>query len=191
MLAFWDHGYDRTSVAALAELMRIRPPSFYAAFGSKEALFLEALELYRETIGTKTMATLESASGRSAIAAFLKQSVVNATTRASSGCLITLGGQVSADGSPAASAAAALQSATWSAVHRQLHSSRSEGALPATADLSTMTDFLITVLHGISLQARRGTKADALQRAAALAVDALPWTETPPGKVMGRPTSTG
>jgi len=28
----------------------IKAPSFYAAFGSKEALFLEALELYRSTI---------------------------------------------------------------------------------------------------------------------------------------------
>lgn len=28
MLAFWDDGYERTSVASLVELIRIRSPSF-------------------------------------------------------------------------------------------------------------------------------------------------------------------
>jgi len=176
MLAFWDHGYERTSVASLIDLMQVRPPSFYAAFGSKEALFLEALELYRGMIGAKTMAALNSTSGQEAIAAFFRQSVVNATTRPSAGCLITLGGHVPVDGSPAATAVASLHAATWTAVHRQLESSRCEGRLPAGADLSALTDFLMTVLKGISLQARHGVAADTLQQAAAIAVNALPWT---------------
>ncbi len=46
MQAFWARGYDGTSMAQLVEAMGINSPSIYAAFGSKEGLFFEAVELY-------------------------------------------------------------------------------------------------------------------------------------------------
>lgn len=46
---FWARGFAATSVRALCEAMGIRPGSFYAAFGSKEACFRRALERYVET----------------------------------------------------------------------------------------------------------------------------------------------
>lgn len=46
MDVFWVRGYEGASLAALTEAMEIRPPSLYAAFGSKEGLFREALAHY-------------------------------------------------------------------------------------------------------------------------------------------------
>ena len=46
---FWRHGWAGTSVRTLCEAMDIRPGSFYAAFGSKEACFRRALSRYLET----------------------------------------------------------------------------------------------------------------------------------------------
>lgn len=48
MHLFWEHGYESTSLAQLkAAIGRgITAPSFYAAFGSKEALFREAVDRY-------------------------------------------------------------------------------------------------------------------------------------------------
>ena len=43
---FWKLGYEPASVAVLCEAMGIKPPSFYAAFKSKEELFLEAVNFY-------------------------------------------------------------------------------------------------------------------------------------------------
>ena len=40
---FWKLGYEPASVAVLCKAMGVKPPSFYAAFKSKEALFLEAV----------------------------------------------------------------------------------------------------------------------------------------------------
>ncbi|MGV8677884.1 TetR/AcrR family transcriptional regulator, partial [Pseudomonas aeruginosa] len=43
---FWVRGYVGASLAALTEAMEIRPPSLYAASGSKAELFREALAHY-------------------------------------------------------------------------------------------------------------------------------------------------
>src|SRR3984957_21258566 len=51
MLAFWRKGFAAASMNDLCDAMGIRSPSLYAAFGSKEALYLEAIERYVETIG--------------------------------------------------------------------------------------------------------------------------------------------
>lgn len=43
---FHRHGYDAVSMAMLTEALGINPPSFYAAFGSKAALFEQVLSRY-------------------------------------------------------------------------------------------------------------------------------------------------
>ncbi|HWJ68687.1 MAG TPA: TetR/AcrR family transcriptional regulator [Sphingobium sp.] len=49
---FWSKGYEGTSLSDLTEAMGITRPSLYAAFGNKEALFRQALDLYqREKLG--------------------------------------------------------------------------------------------------------------------------------------------
>ena len=51
MHLFWENGYDSTSLAQLKASIGngITAPSFYAAFGSKEALFKEAVSCYLKT----------------------------------------------------------------------------------------------------------------------------------------------
>ncbi|PLZ01944.1 TetR family transcriptional regulator [Burkholderia sp. WAC0059] len=53
MHLFWEYGYDATSLNQLKANIGggITAPSFYAAFGSKEALFREAAERYLATHG--------------------------------------------------------------------------------------------------------------------------------------------
>jgi len=46
MQTFWENGYEGTSMTQLVDAMGIGSPSIYAAFGSKEELFREAVELY-------------------------------------------------------------------------------------------------------------------------------------------------
>ncbi|MET0082494.1 MAG: TetR/AcrR family transcriptional regulator [Sedimenticola sp.] len=48
MQAFWDQGYCATSMASLVEATSLKPGSLYAAFDSKEGLFLAALDHYGE-----------------------------------------------------------------------------------------------------------------------------------------------
>src|SRR6202000_85711 len=43
MFLFWRKGFTATSMNDLCEAMGVRSPSLYAAFGSKEALYLTAV----------------------------------------------------------------------------------------------------------------------------------------------------
>src|SRR6201996_9782455 len=51
MLQFWRKGFAATSMNDLCDAMDVRSPSLYAAFGSKEALYLEAVERYVDIQG--------------------------------------------------------------------------------------------------------------------------------------------
>ena len=46
MRLFWRHGYEGVSISDLTNAIGIAPPSLYAAFGRKAALYREALDRY-------------------------------------------------------------------------------------------------------------------------------------------------
>ncbi len=47
MLVFWRRGYRGTSLDDITVALQINRPSVYAAFGDKEALFLQVVDYYR------------------------------------------------------------------------------------------------------------------------------------------------
>lgn len=49
MELFWTRGYEGTSVADLTAELGVHPGSLYRTFGDKHALFLRALDRYRQT----------------------------------------------------------------------------------------------------------------------------------------------
>ena len=52
MEMFWERGYEGTTLEDFQAAMGgISPTSFYHAFGSKEALFRQAVEKYQDTVG--------------------------------------------------------------------------------------------------------------------------------------------
>src|ERR1700679_3069176 len=68
MLVFWRKGFATTSMNDLCDAMGVRSPSLYAAFGSKEALYLEAIGHYVRTIGPPIWGELtEGATARASV----------------------------------------------------------------------------------------------------------------------------
>lgn len=51
MFLFWRKGFEAASMHDLCDAMGVRSPSLYAAFESKEALYLAAFEHYVATEG--------------------------------------------------------------------------------------------------------------------------------------------
>ncbi|WP_353471861.1 TetR family transcriptional regulator [Salipiger sp. H15] len=61
---FWSKGYHATSLKDLEQALDMRPGSIYAAFGSKEALFAETLELYAASSYAQFRETIEAGPSR-------------------------------------------------------------------------------------------------------------------------------
>lgn len=77
---FWQRGYAATSVRDLCDAMGVKPGSFYAAFGSKQACFRAALDRYLVAQGVPRQA------GPEAVRAWLRAIVLPA--RRGKGCLL-------------------------------------------------------------------------------------------------------
>jgi TetR/AcrR family transcriptional repressor of nem operon len=90
MEAFWDHGYGGTSMADLIQVTSLHPGSLYAAFHSKEGLFLAALDHYGQTGMARIEGTLaEADSPLEGIRTYFRQlAEAAASPRAKRGCLL-------------------------------------------------------------------------------------------------------
>ncbi|WP_417728012.1 TetR/AcrR family transcriptional regulator [Roseovarius sp.] len=58
MLAFWEHGYQGTSMADLVSVTGLNRGSLYAGFGNKRDLFLSALKHYDQSYRVGFLALL-------------------------------------------------------------------------------------------------------------------------------------
>jgi len=65
LLVFWDRGFDRTSIADLSEAIGVGPSSIYNAFGSKSALYQQALDHYMDAYCSFAGEILSGSEGRS------------------------------------------------------------------------------------------------------------------------------
>lgn len=74
---FWARGYHATSLKQLEQALDMRPGSLYAAFGSKQSLFMEALDVYTVQMVNLLEAHLDSAeSPLLALQSFLRDLVL-------------------------------------------------------------------------------------------------------------------
>ncbi|WP_341524094.1 TetR/AcrR family transcriptional regulator [Pseudomonas sp. G.S.17] len=92
---FWEHGYDATSLSQLKANIGggITAPSFYAAFGSKQALFNEVIGRYLTTHGRVTDSLFDTTlTPREAIELTLRRSAkMQCEPDHPKGCLVSLG----------------------------------------------------------------------------------------------------
>jgi AcrR family transcriptional regulator len=175
MAVFWARGYEGTSMADLTAAMGINSPSLYAAFGCKEALFREAVALYRATDGAPTQRALaEGATARAAIEAMLRDNVV-AFSRPDKpgGCFVVLGATNCAPENEAVRDHLADHRKTTRAdIERRLERGIADGDLPAGTDTAALASFYATVLQGLSIQARDGASRAALSSVVDCAMEA-------------------
>ena len=88
---FWAKGYEATSMQDLINAMGIQRGSLYAAFGSKQQLFLKSLKRYGVVVVNKLLEILESKpSGIESIELFFSQLVEHLLTAGElRSCLVT------------------------------------------------------------------------------------------------------
>lgn len=85
--AFWDRGYEATSLADLMTVTGLQKGSIYKAFGDKRSLFLKALQAYLDRNYSLMRQILDNSSPESAISDWLRLlSGIAAAPDASKGC---------------------------------------------------------------------------------------------------------
>lgn len=88
---FWSKGYEATSIQDLVEATGLHRGSLYAAFGSKQDLFLRVLDRYHQRVVQRLLERLDGEpSGRAAIRSFFAAVIEHSLTAGPlRGCLVT------------------------------------------------------------------------------------------------------
>jgi AcrR family transcriptional regulator len=162
---FLDRGYDGATLEdLLAAMGGIAPPSFYAAFESKENLFREAVEWYATTVGGRGREALDAPKVRDAIEGMLRESVaVFCDPKSAGGCLVLLAGvNCTRTNTDTTEFLRGIRHQPTDLIRKRLQRSVAEGELPKGIDVDGIASFYTTVLHGLALRSRDGASRAAL-----------------------------
>jgi len=170
---FWTKGYDSTSISDLTEAMEIGTKSLYAAFGSKEELYGEALRFYYRSYEGLVWERFRAAqTAREAASAFLFDSAAALTGSLCDipkGCMATLA-SVGSGGLCTLKEFADTVTGTFSRLNVRFEQGVADGDLPADVDPSKLARFVETVQNGMTVRARNGNNRADLEGVAQVAM---------------------
>jgi AcrR family transcriptional regulator len=177
MLAFWRKGFAAASINDLCDAMGVRSPSLYAAFGSKEALYLEAIEHYVRTIGPPIWDRL--AEGPTARASLEKLLLAATESLPESritpaGCMATLGAVCDEWPAGIADAVRKIRLEMLGMLRSRLEAAVANGELPVSTDIESLSRFYLSVYQGMAVQARDGASSEELRGLVTAAIAAWP-----------------
>jgi AcrR family transcriptional regulator len=181
MLAFWRKGFAATSMNDLCDAMDVRSPSLYAAFGSKEALYREALERYVETVGPPVWGKLaEGATARAGVENLLLAATESLPEShvTPAGCMAALAAVSDEWPAGIADVVRKIRLDMLGMLRSRLEAGAANGELPTT-DIESLSRFYLSVYQGMAVQGRDGAGAAELRGVVAAAMSA--WPSNQPG----------
>jgi AcrR family transcriptional regulator len=166
MMVFWEKGYEGASLEELQSVMGvINAPSFYAAFGSKEQLFFEAVDLYAKTVGYRPIQALQAAqTAREGVEAMLREAVdIYSDPNTPRGCLLFL----SAINCAPANKSVQDHMRTYriqvpDLIRERFERGVAEADVPKGVDLEPLVSLYASFVHGLPMRSRDGSARGAL-----------------------------
>jgi AcrR family transcriptional regulator len=186
MLLFWRKGFHATSLRDLGDALGIRMPSLYAAFGSKEALYAEAVGQYMRQTQTLLWQQMEDVpSSKEAIRRLLLATAGEVTNLDVHpiGCMVSF---ATVDEDMPTNVVAAIRNARsdWKNVIRErLAIAVANGELADSIDLDSLSRFYAGVVQSLGIQAHDGALYPELEKVVEHAMAAWPTA----GGVSGTP----
>jgi AcrR family transcriptional regulator len=180
MRIFWQKGFSTTSMTDLCDAMGIRSPSLYAAFGSKEALYLEAADHYVRTIGPPVWGKLaEGATARASVENLLLAGTdsLPESGHVPGGCMAMLAAVGDEWPSAITDVARKVRIDMLDMLRSRLSAAVADGELSASTDIDRLSRFYLGVFQGMAIQARDGATPAELKDIAETAMSAWPTKE--------------
>lgn len=192
--AFWARGYEGTSIADLVAALGLASARIYAAFGSKEDLFREAVGLYEEGDGSFVARALaQEPSAVKAVERMLGDAVETYTKPGRPwGCMVV-----------SAATNCAVENdrvREWLAERRlkqtativdKLVQAVRAGELRQDTDTDAMGDYVTALMHGLSVQARDGVPEQRLLTMCDLAMQRMRDLVDPTHEAVIVPNQSG
>lgn len=163
---FWTKGYEGTSLTDLTEAMGITRPSLYAAFGNKESLFRQALDLYEREKLAYVGCALREPTARAVARRLLEGGLETCAGKGQPrGCLRVI------TSAPCGTEAQSIRDevvkrgrSVQAAIIERMKRAVDEGDFDGPVEPEAITRYLIAVLQGLSVQAGAGASREDLER---------------------------
>ncbi|MYU23920.1 TetR/AcrR family transcriptional regulator [Streptomyces sp. SID8352] len=174
LMAFWEQGYEATSVSDLTRVMGIGAPSLYAAFGDKRSLFEEVVRVYAERNDGFDRALAEEPTARAAVERMLYEAAVEYTAPGHPrGCLV-IHAAANCSTPGIAESLRERRNANITAVEDRVRAAVAAGELPEDTDAAALARHTGAVVQGMSQQARDGASRSELEALVGVALAAWP-----------------
>ena len=175
MMAFWKDGWRDTTPQGLVAVTGLSRSSLYATFGSKQGLFLAALDLYVEQQQSFLSQFLADGTLRDGLERLYALMVEN--MRPGGGgmtCLVASSLlEVSAEDEETVDRVATGRARIREAFAERFQRAIDEGELDGTRSASELAQFISTVNDGIQIAARAKVSEEKLRSIGQMAVDSV------------------
>lgn len=175
-MVFWAHGYEGTSMTQLVDAMGIVSPSIYAAFGSKENLFREAVQLYINSEVEPAWRALDQiADIRLAVQTMLLTSIdAFVASEPQRGCLVMAGSNLLGNADDPVRVFLRDQRCQFrNRLVKRMILGIEAGDLPSGSDPVMLAECVLTFFGGLSIEAIDGIEKGLLQNSARLFCERL------------------
>lgn len=173
--AFWREGYRATSIDDLTAATGLKRGSLYAAFGDKQAMFLQAYDQYVGEVEAPIFAKLDAPDVQTAIEGLFNAVVEGLEAREGpKGCMVAMT-MAEAPGLDSAIEAIARRSFDRAAdrFYRRFLVGQAGGELPAGEDLKALATFYAATMRSIATAYRLTGDLGIARDVARVAVDRI------------------
>ena len=172
--AFWQAGYQATSLDRLSAATGLKRPSLYGAFGDKQALYVSLLRTYREANLATVRQTLTEAATLSAGLSAVYAGAINLYVPNGQGCFVlnTAPSEAETDAAVRQELGQVTDDLDAAFIDRFARARR-EGEVGVRVDPRARGRLATAVLHSLSVRARGGEPRAALEALARTAVELL------------------
>ena len=176
MHVFWEKGYEGATMSELIAAIGMKAPSIYAAFGNKDALFAEVVNMYAVIVQKGPLKALVETPGiYQAMESALQQNVALISNPENPPTCLIMSAAINCtpDNQGHIESLRNLRSAYKKVLLQRFNQAVADKELVAEANPQELAEFYMTIVQGLALRARDGMDKAQLEASSRTALSLL------------------